>query len=449
MLSIRSANGCHPLRHMRRWGSVTVTAVLVACIACASSTPAAPPRPWLKIGVDLPLTGHEARAGVPALNGIRFFVQTHPVLDGFDVVLVTADDVRDGLPNSTAGVSNVEDFIADRRVVAMIGPFDAWVARRQLPITNVADLAMISPATSNPCLTKDVFVPARLNPARTAITCKDAGLPGGSELRPLHTNNFFRLTTTDELQGSAAADYAYGKLHVRRAAVISDHEAYGQGLVASFSGRFTNHGGTVLGHLDLAAGNGGAGDFLNSMKRSGAQAIYYGGGSRSGCAIRAAMKAVFPPGEETPFLGGDGIAQDPACVSSAGENSIGIYATVPIVDAVSRPGAAGTIHDFRASFGSASSYGPYTMVAYDATAVLYAALDRAIRAAGGQLPARAKVTSELAQTAGFAGATGNIGFDPAGDTTNRLVTVFEATGPDPRTPWKMVDAVDYSADLPY
>src|SRR5439155_4852560 len=91
----------------------------------------------------------------------------------------------------------------------------------------------------------------------------------------------------------------------------------------------------------------------------------------------------------------------------------------------------------------------YTMVAYDATAVLYAALDRAIRDAGGHLPARAKVTAELAQTSGLAGATEALGFDAAGDTTNRIVTVFEAAGADPRASWKLVDAVDYTTRLPY
>jgi branched-chain amino acid transport system substrate-binding protein len=434
---------------MRRWGSLAVTALLAASAACGSSTPPPQMHPMLRIGVDLPLTGHEARAAVPALNGVRFFVQTHPVLDGFDVVLVPSDDARDGLPNSKLGASNVDKLVADASVVAMIGPFDAWVARREIPIANAAGLAMVSPATSNPCLTRDVFVPAMLNPARTAITCKDAGLPGGSELRRGRANNYFRLTTTDELQGAAAADYAYRKLHVQRAAVISDREAYGQGLVDSFSGRLTNLGGTVLGHLDLEPGQLDASDFLKSMKGAGAQAIYYGGNSRNGCGIRAAMKSIFPPGEATPFLGGDGIAQDPTCVSSAGENSPGIYATVPIVDAASRPGAAPTIHDFKASFGSTSAYGLYSMVAYDATAVLYAALDRAIRDAGGHLPARSRVTAELAQTSGLAGATGNLGFDAAGDTTNRIVTVFEAAGADPRAPWKLVDTVDYSTRLPY
>jgi branched-chain amino acid transport system substrate-binding protein len=422
---------------------------LIACAACGSSAPAAPAGPTLRIGVDLPVTGHEARAAAPALNGIRFFVQTHPILDGFTVDLATEDDARGGFPNPDLGVANVQAFVADRSVVAMIGPFNAGVARKEIPIANAAGLAMVSPATSNPCLTKEVFLPAALNPARTEITCKAAGLPAASELRPAHTNNFFRLTTTDDLQGAAAAEYAFSVLHVLRAAVLSDHESYGQGLANAFSARFTTLGGSVMGHLDFQPDNADVNSFLTAMKEAGAQAVYYGGGSRGGCGVRAQMMAIMPPGEATPFLGGDGIAQDPSCIASAGANSVGIFATVPFVDATSRAGASATVHSFRASYGSASAYGPYTLVAYDATAVVYAALDRAIRSAGGGLPSRADVISELARTAGVAGATGTLGFDRAGDTTNRMVTIFEATGADQRAPWKLAGVVDYSPRLPY
>src|SRR5207249_7420396 len=114
-----------------------------------------------------------------------------------------ANAARHGLPTAGARVSNVRKFAPASAAVAMSGPFDAWVPRKESPIANAAGLAMVSPATSNPCLTRDVFLPAVLNPARTDITCKDAGLPAASELRPSHTNNYFRLTTTDELQASA------------------------------------------------------------------------------------------------------------------------------------------------------------------------------------------------------------------------------------------------------
>jgi branched-chain amino acid transport system substrate-binding protein len=405
----------------------------------------------LRIGVDLPILGREARAAVPALNGVRFFVQTHPNLDGFSVQLVvTADDSAGGLPSPGRGVKNVQSFIADPTVLAMIGPFDAVVARKEIPIANAAGLAMISPATSNPCLTRDVFMPAKLNPARTEIACRSAGLPSAAELRPAHTNNFFRLTTTDDLQGAAAADFVFNKLHLLRVAAISDHEAYGQGLVDAFLARMTSVGGTAAGRLDIDPARPDAADFLARMKDEGVQAIYYGGSTPGGgCAIRSQMKGLFPAAESTPFLGGDGIAQDPGCVTAAGDNSAGIFATVPIVDAATRPSAASTIRGFKAAFGSTSDFGPYTIVAYDAAAILYAALDHAIRNAGGQLPERDTVTSALARTSGLAGATGNLGFDAAGDTTNRVVSIFETTGRDPRTPWKLVDTVDYSARLPY
>jgi len=294
-----------------------------------------------------------------------------------------------------------------------------------------------------------VYMPSLLNPARTPITCKVAGLPPASELRPSHANNFFRLTTTDELQGAAAADFAVEKLHVLRAAVITDHELYGQGLAGAFNARLVRRGGTVLGHLDVEADNTDATQFLKRMNEAGAQAIYFGGVSSVGCAIRAQMVSVFAPGEATPFLGGDGIAHDPNCILAAGANSTGVYATAPIVDAASLPAAATVIGEFKAKFGRPTDFGPYTMLAYDATATLYAALNRAILAGGGRLPSREAVTAELARTIGLEGVTGVLGFDAAGDTTNRVVSVFEAPGADPMVPWKFSGAVDYSLRLPY
>ncbi|HEV2413386.1 MAG TPA: branched-chain amino acid ABC transporter substrate-binding protein [Candidatus Dormibacteraeota bacterium] len=431
---------------MGRLGSCVVAVALGLVCACAGSSPNTSSRSAIRIGVDLPLSGAEARAAAPALFGIRFYVQTHPQIDGLTVELRTADDAGD----PSLGAANVRAFLTDPRLLAMLGPYDAAVARQEIPVANAAGLAMVSPATSNPCLTRDVFTPARLNPARTAITCKQAGLPGASDLRPDRTNNFFRLTTTDDLQGAAAAEYAFRKLHVLRAGVISDHEAYGQGLAYAFSARFNSLGGTVVGRYELDPKNPSASAFLQSAKEAGAQAIYYGGGtSGGGCGVRGEMSSMFSTGEATPFLGGDGIAEDPACISAAGQNGAGIFATVPIVDADSHPAAAATIRAFKAAFGSTADYGPYTLVAYDATAVLYYALNQAIQASGSGLPERSAVTTRVAMTDGLAGATGTLGFDSAGDTVNRVVSVFEATSADPRSAWKAVGAVDYSAKLPY
>src|SRR6266581_3829045 len=82
-----------PVPPSGRAGGVVAVAMLILFTSCTGTflggnrTTAV-----LKIGVDLPLTGGEARAATSALNGVRFFVQQHPTLDGFTVVVDPRDD---------------------------------------------------------------------------------------------------------------------------------------------------------------------------------------------------------------------------------------------------------------------------------------------------------------------------------------------------------------------
>ena len=398
----------------------------------------------IKIGVDLPLSGDEGQAGVPALNGVRFYIHQHPVLQGFNVEVSARDDALKGIHDAKVGAQNFSDLIADPQVMGIVGPFNASVARAAIPLANAAHLAVISPATSNPCLTRDPYLPAGLNPTRAAIGCKAAGLPLPGDLRPAKTNNFFRLATTDDLQGAAAADYAFNTLHLLRVGVLSDREVFGQALAAAFRARFTRLGGLVVAYQDFTpSASLDLSSFFKQTKNDGGQAIYFGGvTANGGCAIRAQMAAVFGESAAVPYLGGSGIAEDPACVRAAGGNAAGIYATVPVADPDQVAASQPVIAAFKARYPNAWDYGAYTILAYDATAILYSALDRAITDAGGKLPTRQAVTESV-------GADKTVGFDPAGDTAHRVVSIFEATSSDPAAPWRFAGAVDYSAKLPY
>lgn len=418
----------------------------MAAASCALPGAGGAP-PVLRIGVDLPLSGAEAAVAVPALNGVRLYVSQHPTLDGFTVELVVKDDATGGTPEPPLGATNVEAFLADPRLVGMIGPLDAAVARAEIPVAGPASLAMVTPATSSPCLTRDIYLPAALNASRTAITCKDAGLASASDLRPTGINNFFRLSTTDDLQGPAAADFAYSKLHLLRVATVSDGEGYGQALATSFATRFRALGGSIVARLDLA-GSADVAAFLKRTRADGAQAIYYGGTSANhGCAVRAQMAGVFD--QAAPMLGGDGIAQDPACLADAGPNAAGIYATVPLVDADGVGTAEPVIAAFKAAYPRPADYGLYSVPAYDAAGVLYDAIHRAIALNYGALPPRGNVLSQLSLTSHFYGAIGIFGFDPNGDTTRRALTVFESPAAGGGAPWTEAGRVDYTATPPY
>lgn len=405
----------------------------------------------LKIGVDLPLSGREGRAGSPALNGVRFFVQQHPTISGFTVVVDARDDAVNGVGDPQQGVRNIQALLKDPLVVTVIGPFDSSVARAEIPIANAASLPMISPSASSRCLTKDPFLPAGLSPTRVETTCAAAGLPSPKDLRPAGVNNFFRLATTDDLQGPAAADHAYKNLHLLRVAVVSDHEGYGQALASGFRARFTRLGGTVVASTDYdPAANPDLTAFMQRAKKEGAQAIYFGGVTANhGCAIRAQMTPIFGAGASVPYLGGDGIAQDPDCIRDAAANAAGIYATVPKIDADNAPSARSVIAAFKKQYPKASDYGAYTVAAHDATGVLYEAIGRALKPAGGKPPSRESIISELSATTSYAGATGSIGFDASGDSTLRMVSIYESAGSDPRASWAWIAAVDYSTTLPY
>jgi branched-chain amino acid transport system substrate-binding protein len=423
--------------------------ILLALPACG--VPAAPEAKTITIGVDLPLTGDEGRAGQSTLNGIRYFVQETPTLGGYNIVLDVRDSAGANARDTSRGVKNIKAFIADRRVVAMLGPFDSSIARAQIPIANQAHMAMVSPATSSRCLTKEPYLPTTLSPHRTPISCKEAGLPTPADLRPTGVNNYFRLSTTDELQGPAAADYARKKLHLMRVAVVAQREAYGQLLSNSFTARFNKLGGTVVARQELDLGSTfDLTAFLEQAKSKGAQGVYFGGAaSNHGCTVRHQMASVFEIGPGSPFLGGDGIALDPTCVRDAGANATGIYATVPAPDPEQIDSASRLIQKFKTQYGRPGDFGPYTIAAYDATGVLYDALDRAIRAAGGNIPFRDTIVSQLAATTEFTGATGIFGFDKDGDTTLRMVSIFKPGGNDVRSAWKWVDTISYTKTLPY
>src|SRR4029077_5353407 len=124
----------------------------------------------------------------------------------------------------------------------------------------------------------------------------------------------------------------------------------------------------------------------------------------------AQMATTFGAGAAVPFLGGDGIAEDPACVRDAGSNTPGIYDTVPTADPSQAPASQPVIAAFKSQYRNAWEYGAFTILAYDATAILYDALDRAITDAGGKLPSRQAVMANVALTG--TGADKTFGFLP-------------------------------------
>jgi branched-chain amino acid transport system substrate-binding protein len=280
----------------------------------------------IKIGVDLPETGAETSNGIPTLNGVKFAVDQTKTVEGFTLAVANKDDAVNGVHDPQKGASNLTELVADDAVLGMVGPFNSNVARAEIPISNRAHLAQISPANTNQCLTKDVYIPTALG-APKDIDCKEAGLPFPKDLRPTGVNNYFRVATTDDLQGPGSADHAFDTLKVTKLGVASDNEVYGKGIADTFSAEFKKKGGTVVVRQDFDTKNtNDFRSFLQQAKGAGAQGIYFGGtDSNKACIVRNQMKGIFTP--ETPFMGGDGIVTG-QCIKDAADQALHMFGAV-------------------------------------------------------------------------------------------------------------------------
>jgi branched-chain amino acid transport system substrate-binding protein len=354
--------------------------------------------------------------GQAVSNGIKFAVDqknTAGGVEGFAITYQSFDDCRQAAYSADAGVENVQKMLGDSKFLGMIGPYNSAVAKAEIPIASAQHFTMISPANTNPCLTKDIAGCA-YHP---------------QELRAGNPNNYWRVVTTDDYQGPAMSTYAYNTLKVTKVGVLDDSTVFGVGIANTFEAKFKALGGATKRDSYKKEQTSDFRAKLLAFKNFGAQALYVGGtDDQNICIPRAQMKQI---GWDVPYLGGDGI-ETSDCIDQATGNEAGIYATSAGADATQVPGAAASIAAFRAAFPGPNDFGGYTMQAYDAANALMAAIGRAVTDNNGNTPSREQVRAEMAKTTGFVGVIGTYDFDANGDTSLKIVSIYEVkAGSDP------------------
>jgi branched-chain amino acid transport system substrate-binding protein len=391
----------------------------VALAACGTTTTGGQSiKGTIKIGIDLPVSGSDASDGQPTQNGAKLAVKLAGKVCGasshtdacFTLASFPLDDAVNGVHDVGQGAKNVTQFVSDTSVLAMVGPFNSGVAAGEIPIANSASMAMISPANTSECLTQE---PADGHCKGQAATIRSA----------TGKNNYFRVCTTDLIQGPAGADYAYNKLGKRKVFVMNDQQQYGAGIAKNFAAQFVKDGGTVLNPTDLGAFDPtSTTDFRSALSRAqslGADVIYFGGTTATkGGQIRKQMQGII----NVPYVAGDGISGN-QFAKDAGANAASSYFTV----AGPYPLKLATAQTFNAAYKTeyGADPGAYSAQAYDAANIIIAGISRAIDDAGGSTPSRDQVRSEIAKTQGFKGAIGTTTFDANGDTTLKIITIYQ------------------------
>ncbi len=401
----------------------------------------------IKVASELPTTGKDAPSGKPTENGAALAVSqanANHTIPGYTLVFVPKDDVGvSGTNDPAVGAANIRALIGDALVAGVVGPFNSAVAKAEMPISNQAPLAQISPANTNPCLTKDTV---------------ESGCSGSKNLiptlRPTGKVNYFRIATTDDHQGPAGADYLYKTAGYKSVYVIDDATTYGVGIADSFGKEWQSDGGTLLGRSSEPATTTTYVSLLTQIASKHPDVIYFGGlNSTGGNLIRQQMLQV-PGLQTTPLGGGDGVVTSDFAKAIPFTKGGPAYGTVATIDVAGVSTGASFIQQYNATYGAAN-FGAYSAAGFDSMNILIQAIKTAL-ANGAHTPQNPSDTAgavafrtaviNAIQNIHFSGVLGQQSFDANGDTTNRVITIYKV-GPNPAgvpvsTPgWNPVAAV--------
>jgi len=394
-----------------RAATVLLVAVTVAGCASTSTTSqsSSSAGTTIKIGIDLPVSGADASTGIPTRNGAVQAIEeaNAKAPAGVTFAAYDLDDAVQGAHDPAQGAQNIRSFVSDPAVLAVIGPFNSSVAQAEIPITNDAGLAQISPSATNPGLTKG---------------------DGATKLRTSHpdVNAFFRLCTTDDRQGAAGAQTAR-KLGFKKAFIVDDNETYGKGLADVFEAQFEADGGTVLGHEHLTKGQTDFKALLTKAGALGPDVVFYGGTTATGGGLLRKQMRDANMGSVA-FLGGGGIS-DSENETTAGDLANGVYYSVAAPEATKLSSATAFVAAYKKRWGS--DVGPYSANAYAAANIEIAAIEKAMAANGNKVPSRSDVLADVAKTSDFPSPIGPIGFDANGDTTNPILSIYKIANGKP------------------
>jgi len=387
--------------------------------ACGSGNGGSSVDKHIKIATDFPVSGGDASATLPAEYAVNLAVQQNKDLgSGYTLEVVNKDDEGATGADPSVGEANVQQLVNDKEVMAIVGPFNSGVAKKEIPVVNAATLVEISPTNTNPGLTLRQYA--------------NANQIDFDKLHPSNKpNSYFRIPANDVVQGQADAKIALAApVSAKTAFVVDDNSTYGKGLGDFFSDAFKAGGGTIVGTRASITSDQVANlpQLATTIKGLNPDAVFYGGvTSQGGPVLKKDLVAI---GYTKPMVGGDGIAADPGFIDKAGAAAAGTIGTVAAPDpsALTSSNAAA----FKSAYTSFvqgkqnNDLLPYSSQAYDAAMIEITAIKNLIQA--NKSVTRANVRDEVAAIH-YDGITGSISFDQNGDNAGSKVFAVYAVDP--------------------
>jgi branched-chain amino acid transport system substrate-binding protein len=300
--------------------------------------------------------------------------------------------------DSAKCATNARLYAQNRSVIGVVGTFNSGCAKIIVPILNRANpgpVAMVSPANTNPGLTKHC----------------EPGEP--QKYYPTGVRNYARVVATDDFQGPADAMWSKS-LGYKKVYVLNDKQTYGFGVATTYKNAAKKLGIKVVGFKGWDAKQASYESLANLIKASGAQAVFLGGiVCNNGAKLMQDLKAVAP---NVKLQMPDGFS-DPLANGSVAQ---GAYISVAGQPPKSLTGVGAT---FVKSFGKqiGTEPNPYSQYGAQAMQVLL----QAVASGGGD---RARTTKAIFGIKITNGIIGNFTINSTGDTNLTPITIYKQVG---------------------
>jgi len=358
-------------------------------------------KPDFIIASDLPLQGAIRKQTVQISRAMIWALQQKSWKAGnWRIGYQSCDDstAQSGGWDSAKCATNARLYATNTSVMAVVGTFNSGCAKIEVPILNRAHpgpVLMVSPANTNPGLTKKW----------------DPGEP--QKYYPTGVRNYARVVATDDVQGPADALWSKS-LGFKKVFVLNDKQTYGFGVASTYRSAAQKLGIKVVGFQGWDAKASSYEALAESIKASGAQAVFLGGiACNNGAKLMQDIKAVNP---RIQLQMPDGFS-DPNANGAVGN---GAYISVAGQPPKSLTGFGAT---FVKSFGKSIGATPNPYAAYGAQAMLVAM--QAVAARGGD---RAGITRTVFGLHVTGGVLGNFSINKNGDTDALAITIYKQQG---------------------
>jgi len=326
-----------------------------------------------------PLSGDNQQLGINEVNGVQLAIEeaNKDSSLGFKLKLLKADD--GGVPEKAPAAA--AQVLQDDTVMGVVGPSFSGASQAVGKKYGDAGLAIVNPSASN------------------------------GELQDQGFTTWHRIMPNDNAEGPAGADYLAKK--AKKVIVVSDKSAYGDGVAKAVADELKAKNVAVVEQAADQTTTKDYGPVAQTIKQSGADALFYAGYDAQGAQLAKALKSV---GYNGIRMSGNGVKSS-VFTDGAKADGEGWLLTCGCQDATVAPESKEFTSAYQTMFNTPPS--TYSPEAYDATNIVIQGIKTAKEAGD----VNRKAVNDAISKIDYKGITGDISFGDNGDLPEGVGTV--------------------------